>query len=164
MRPASIVVTLMLLATLTLSGCFFVSKSEVKKRVRSALPNVLITSDIFRVDADCSFTTWIVHDELTPKQVLQSSALASFRQLGKTWGEHESFNDLVNTEHHAGRQDISHELSGAILSAKRCFHLDEITMDSLYEEPIIATYTLDGLGVLFFFKKDMSKSYYFISR
>ncbi|WP_136661860.1 hypothetical protein [Nitratireductor sp. XY-223] len=164
MRRGSFALTLMLFGALTISGCFFVSKSEVKKRVRSALPNVEITSDIFRVDEDCSFTTWIVHDELTADQILQSSALFSFRQLGKTWREYRSYSGFVTAENREGRPEISHELSGAVLSAKRCFHLDDITLESLATEPIIATTTLHGLSVLFFFKKDMSKFYYFISR
>ena len=165
MRPGSFVLMLILLGALTISGCFFVSKSEAKKRVQSALPNVEITSDIFRLNPDCSFTTWIVYDALTADQVLQSGALASFRQLGKTWREYRSYSGFISAENREGRPGVAHELSGAALSAKQCFHLnDDITLELLGTEPIIATITIHGLSFLFFFKKDMSKFYHFTSR
>ena len=162
MRPGSFVLTLILLGALTISGCFFVSKSEVLKRVRSALPNVEITTDVFEVNSQCFLTSFDIRDELTAEQVLQSSALSSFRSLGKRWYEFASFDAMIEDPTAGVNPKIADAISYAVGAAKPCLTKAGLTFDAFYVEPIVVTYSKFGGSVLFFFKKDLSKAYYLV--
>lgn len=162
MRHNQIVLVFLLAGVLSISGCFWVSRYEVLERVQSALPNVEITPDVFEVNSDCFLTSFDVHDALTTEQVLESSALASFRQLGKQWIEVPSLFQLLENPDDRLSPQIARGISGAILLAKPCLDVAGLTLNKIEHQPIVLTFTPDGEDVLFFFREDMTKFYYFV--
>ena len=161
--PARILIMILILTgLLSLSGCFFVSKSEVLKRVRSALPNVEITTDVFEVNSTCFLTSFNVHQELSAKQVLESSALASFDGLGKRWMESHSFAHSLDSPDSELPDSVKLGINHAIIAAKPCLDKANLTLHDIEYNPVIFTFSPYGSSVIFFLKHDMTKFYYLV--
>ncbi|MCY6380980.1 hypothetical protein [Hoeflea prorocentri] len=142
------------------SGCFTVTRWHVLERVRSALPDVNVyATKAFYSDFNCVAGVYSVQDDILAEQVLESSAPAPYRELGKTWIEVSSFKHFLEQEK-SGPDQLTKEILDVVGYAEDCLEKIDASIDMIYRSLVIMTFSKNRSSVLSFLRSDMSKIYY----